>query len=443
MLSVLSGSSSFLNNFTNLQNSHRDFNLKGCVNEGEFMYWFKKLLLIGIAALVSLSLHADDPISELEESHTAFALSLYPTLDVPGGNLVFSPYSVASCLSMVYIGARGDTEAQMQKALHLFIDRKGIGKATAALTQTLMPKNNDPKSYQLYIGNALWVDQGTFLLADFRYAIEEQFKAKLGNLNFVQTALATNTINDWISQQTAGKIPNILNPNDLNQMTRLVLTNAVYFQGLWRQPFDPKATESGPFHPTPDTNVTVNMMKQIGSFPYYENDLMQAAALPFNGLSNSGDNLAFILLLPKSADNFDSMYQELSNSLGDWLSSLKSERVSLKMPKFTLSKRYDLNQPLAKLGMEDAFSSEANFMGIDGMRDLFLNKVIHQAYFVLDEQGVTAAAATAASMSVTALPPEKPPVTLIADHPFLFLIVDLKSQEMLFMGKVAQPGISQ
>lgn len=400
---------------------------------------FSSTLVLCLTLCASLAADLNSDLSLLSDNHTQFALSLYPALEEEDRNFVFSPYSISTCLSMVYLGARGETQTQMQSVLHLSVDRKNLGKAAYALNQSLLPKKDQETTYQLNMANALWVDQGTFLLTDFRYAIEEQFKSKLGKLNFSMTSNATATINDWISKQTMGKIPDLLKPDDLNELTRLVLTNAVYFQGAWSSPFNPKATQDAPFYPTPESNTTAEMMHQTLFAPYYENDLMQAVALPFVGTSNQGSHLAFLLMVPKSSDNFSNMFHEFSESYEEWVSLLSSKRIDLTLPKFAFSSRYDLNKPLQDLGMEDAFDSNANFTGIDGMRDLFLNKVVHQAFFACDEKGVVAAAATAASINVTSALPNEPPISLVVDHPFLFFIIDLKSHEMLFMGKVIHP----
>jgi serpin B len=372
--------------------------------------------------------------ADLTQDHTEFALSLYPTLDKEDQNLIFSPYSIATCLSMVYLGARGDTQAQMASALHLEVDRKNLGKAAYALHQSLLPKEN---SYQLNMANAIWVDKGAFLLADFRYAVEEQFKAKVGKIDFSVPESALSTINGWISKETQGKIPKLLDSADISPMTRLVLTNAVFFQGAWRFPFKAEATQEASFYCTPEESKTVDMMHQTLFAPYYENEMIQAIALPFNG-----GGIAFVVIMPKSSDNFLAMSHEFSASHNEWFSSLKSARIALSLPKFTLSNRFDLNKPLQELGMEDAFESSANFTGIDGMQDLFLSKVVHEAFFDLDEKGVTAAAATAAGINATAVPAQ-PPINMVVDHPFLFFIIDLKSQEMLFMGKMMDPGTNK
>ncbi len=403
------------------------------------MFRYLLALLLGAASPLCADINTD--VAQLTADHTQFAFSLYPSIDCEDTNLVFSPYSISNGLAMVYLGARGDTESQMQKALHLEIDRKKVAKTSFALNQSLTPLQNSNKAYKLHTANALWVDQSTFLLADFRYAIEKQFQAKLERINFSMPANATTTINDWISLQTEGKIPTLLNANDINELTDLVLTNAAYFEGEWTSPFNPKLTQDWPFHPTSETSINTQMMHQKMVLPFYENELIQAVCIPFVGTSTGGGNMGYVMLLPKSADNFTEMVGELPNEFTHWLSSMSQALVDLKLPKFTLNTRLNLQPPLEHLGMEDAFDSNANFIGIDGLRDLFLNKVIHQTFFTLDENGVTAAAATAATIGIKSALEKTPPVSFIADHPFLFFIVDLKSLEMLFMGKVVNPEI--
>lgn len=399
-----------------------------------FFYFF---IIFSIAFSKSLNADQSSDQKMLIEDHIEFAFSLYPTLENSEDNVVFSPYSIANCLSMVYLGARGETLTQMQSALHLTVDRKNLVKVATALNQSLLPQQNN---YKLNVANALWVDKKAFLLADFRYAIEGQLKSKLGMMNFAMPLEALTAINDWTSQETQGKILNILSPNDIDENTRLVLTNAVYFQGIWNSPFDVKQTHEAPFYPTPETNTKVKMMKQTLSTLYYENESTQAIALPFSGSSNSGSNLAFLILFPKHDVAFSKMFQELSTSYDEWLSSLKFERIDLSIPKFSFSNRCDLTKSLQDLGMEDAFNSNANFTGIDGMHDLFLNKIITSTFFAMNENGITASSATSATVNAASAAPQKPTVQLVIDHPFLFFIIDLKSHEMLFMGKVSKLG---
>jgi serpin B len=397
------------------------------------------MLTLLTTALLATAAPDMDSASELSQDHSQFAFSLYSAINTPEDNFVFSPFSISNCLSMVYLGARGETEAQMQKALHLTIDRKNIGKATEALNLSLQPVQDGHPSYTLKTANALFVDQETFLLSEFRYPIEKQFKAYFSKLNFSDPAQALLTINQWTSEQTEGKIPKILTPNDITAATRLVLTNAIYFQGNWKTLFNPKGTQDWPFHPTPESSLNVKMMDQTASLPYYENELLQAVALPFVGKSQGGGEIALCILLPKSAENLSVVENALPEKFKAWLKFLEPQKVALKLPKFALNTRLDLKPPLQSLGMEDPFDPSANFVGIDGLRDLFLNTAIHQAFFVVDENGVTAAAATAAGMNMTSALEKTPPVSLIVDHPFVFFLVDLKSYEVLFMGKVLAP----
>lgn len=399
------------------------------------------LLALSLTSSALLSATPTEELSQLTKDHTQFALAFYKTTNTTPGNFLFSPYSIATCLSMVYLGARGETQAQMEQVLRLETDRKNLAKTTASLADSLAPKTSEKNSYKLVNANSIWVDQGIFLLTDFRYAIDKQFKATLNKVNFTKKQEALSTINSWVDQQTAHKIPQILLPEDITELTRLVLLNAIYFEGNWTLPFNPAKTQDWPFHPSPDASIPTKMMQQTGMIPYYENELVQVSALPFQGKSLGEGHLAFLIILPKSAENFDMMQGELSNELNNWISSLSPARLDLKLPKFVQNTRLDLNTALEEMGMEDAFDSEANFTGIDGMRDLFLNKVVHQAYFSVDEQGVVATAATTATMGVTSAAPEKlASIPFYADHPFLYFIIDLKSQEILFMGNMTQPG---
>ncbi len=405
-----------------------------------------KYFLIALCALLpfsSLRAIDRDAISELVKDHTEFALALYPKLQVSAPNFALSPNNIATTLSMVAVGARGDTETELMRALHLSTNRKALAKSTYLLSESLFPKKTELGSYDLSIANALWVDRATFLLADFRYAIEQQMKGKLTLLNFAEPGNATASINSWTQDQTKGKIRELMSADSVNAMTRLVLTSAVYFQGAWRNPFDSKNTEMLPFFHTPDASSDAPMLKQTNLFPHFENDLVQMAALPFQGSSKGDGTIAYIMLLPKSAENFDAMLQELPSHFSEWLSGLKMQRLNLSMPKFKFTSRFQLNQALQNMGAENAFTTNANFSGIDGMRDLSLSSVFHETFLDLDENGITATAATAAVINVTSTAPTEAPIPFNANHPFFFFIVDLKSQEILFLGKYAQVSDTQ
>jgi serpin B len=398
--------------------------------------------LFPLLALLPLTAHSADSeqtpsesLEQLVDDHTSFAFSLYPELTASEGNSVFSPYSISTCLSMAYVGARSTTAQEMQQALKISFTPQEIALPSASLSEALLPINT--KGYQLNLANALWLDAKSYILASYRYTIEKQFGAKLANIAFNMPDQALCTINNWVADQTKGQIQNLLMQNDISTSTRLLLTNAAYFKGSFLRPFPPDATREACFYSTPQAQNSILMMEQTAQFLYTENELFQAVGLPFVGMSKGKGQLALLLCLPKSMQNFDTMAGLMPDALSEALADLQTEKVHIQLPKFTLSKRYALNGALQQLGMKNPFTTQANFSGIDGRLNLYINQVVHETFFALDEFGVVAAAATAASMNMTSTP--KPAEEFIADHPFLFFIIDLKSQEVLFMGKFSDP----
>lgn len=379
------------------------------------------------------------PVSQLIEGHARFGFALHLALETSHPDLVFSPYSAASCLAMAYLGARGETASEMGKSLHFSLERKLIPQTSFQLDQMLLPLGTTGISYELKPAQGLFIDQGVFLLTDFRYAIEKQFRAHLGRMDFSNSKQALITINDWVTARTSGTISALVTPSDLDKSTRLMLLSALYFKGTFVLPFAQEMTRATPFYPTSDTSVTVQMMEATETLPYSENSLIQMVALPFKGATQEGGKLALVIVLPKSSANLNAVARELENGFTEWLTALKPEKVNVKLPKFTQNNRLDLKLALEKLGMEEAFGNDANFQGIDGMRSLMLDHVIHETLISVDEQGILASAVTTAPMHLKNASPETPPTLFSADHPFLYFIVDLKSREVLFMGQLKNP----
>ena len=373
-----------------------------------------------LSLLLSFIITCNPP--ELAKDTAEFAAAVYQEIDA-ADNTVFSPYSLFSCLSMVFAGAADNTAWEMHKALQLSVSQKALPREYAKLRTTLA-------SEEFQIANALWADVDTVLLSDFSHTLKENYDAKFQALDFSKTAEAVSIINEWTANQTHGKIQKLLEDGDIDGLTRLVLTNAVYFKGDWKLPFSAALTAPQPFHVSADTVKEVPMMKNTAHFPYYENDQAQVLGLPFK----SGKT-ACLIILPKEGE-------ALSFSaplFKEWACSLVSERVAVSLPSFSIKSRFTLNDILENLGMKEAFTDKANFSGMDGMRDLYLSKVVHEALFILNETGVVAAAATAAPMNATGALEKKPPIAFNANRPFLFMIIDLKTQTPLFLGKLQDP----
>jgi len=309
---------------------------------------------------------------------------------------------------MTYEGARGNTATEMQSTLHFPKDETTRRSSFANIYNQI---NKKDKEYKLSTANALWAHKDYKFLEEYLTNIEKYYGGKTINLDFSQSEQARKIINDWVEDQTNNKIKNLIAPGVLNGLTRLVLTNAVYFKGTWLKPFDKKDTKEEDFKISENNVVRVSMMKLTGKeaeFKYMENDELQAIELPYDG-----EELSMIIFLPK---------KELDlTKISEWKNEMVKRRVDVYLPKFTFETKYSLPETLKELGMIDAFS-DADFSGMDGTRNLFISDVIHQAFVEVNEEGTEAAAATAVVMYESAIMKEELIPVFKADHPFAFII---------------------
>jgi len=378
-------------------------------------------------------------VPALVGGNTAFALNLYQALKGRPGNLFFSPYSISQALAMTYAGARGETEQQMAQALYFNLPQAGLHPSFQSLDQDLARRgqgaqDQDAQGFRLNVANALWGQQGYQFLPAFLDLLSQSYGAGLQFVDYINAAeQARTTINDWVSQQTEGKIKDLIPAGELDSLTRLVLTNAIYFNAAWATPFDERATQDGVFTRLDGSQVQVPMMKQTGSLGYAGGSGYQAVELPYDGYE-----LSMVILLPaqgKFAAFEDSLDAARTEAI---LKELAPGQVALTMPRFKFDSQFSLKDALSEMGMPLAFTSDADFSGMTGNRELFISAVLHKAYVSVDEAGTEAAAATAVEMSLTSAPAS--PVEVTVDRPFLFLIRDLKTGTLLFLGRVVDPG---
>jgi serpin B len=258
---------------------------------------------------------------------------------------------------------------------------------------------------------------------------------KTTKLDFSNAQEAADQINAWIEEQTNEKIKDMLQSSDIHPLTKMILCNAIYFKGDWKYQFDQDQTIEEQFYNTPDSSISVPMMSlndEKITFNYTEDDDVQILELPYKG-----ENLSMILLLPKE-NNVSSLENQLSwSKIDEWLQSMSEQSVNIKIPKFTFETEYSLKETLQSMGMQDPFSMDADFSGIDGRKDLFIDKVLHNAFIQVDETGTEAAAATTVHIALTSIPPSN--IEFHADHPFLFLIQQTQTGNILFLGKVTHP----
>lgn len=381
----------------------------------------------------------ESDLTTLAGGNSAFAFDLYQALKEEDGNLFYSPYSISLALAMTYAGARGETEQQMADTLHFILSQDRLHPAFNSLDIELGQRGEgaegkDGEGFRLNIVNAIWGQEGYEFLSEFLDVLAENYGAGLRPLDFAGAPEESRiTINDWVSDQTEGRIEDLIPQGLINALTRLVLTNAIYFNAAWQYPFEEDATGDGTFHVLGGGEVTVPMMRQTESFSYAEGDGYQAVELPYDGRE-----LSMVILLPE-AGQFNDFEDSLDvRQVEAIVKDLESGRVALTMPKFEFESSFGLKESLAAMGMPVAFSGGADFSGMTGNRDLFIADVVHKAFVSVDEAGTEAAAATAVIMQLTAMPEE--PVEVTIDRPFIFLIRDIETGAILFVGRVANPG---
>jgi serpin B len=375
----------------------------------------------------------------LVEGNSAFAFDLYQALKVKDGNLFYSPYSISLALAMTYAGARGETAEQMAETLQFMLDQDSLHPAFNWLDAELAGRGEgaqgkDGEGFRLNIVNAIWGQKDYSFLPSFLDVLAENYGAGLRILDFInETEKSRVTINDWVSDQTEGRIKDLIPQGAIDALTRLVLTNAIYFNAAWAYPFDEKATVNGPFYLLDGGQVSVPMMKQTESFGYTDGEGYQAVELTYDG-----DELSMVILLPEDGQ-FQAFEDQLqSQEVGDIISSLQPAQVALTMPKFEFDSEFSLKDTLTEMGMPVAFSGEADFSGMTGNLGLAISDVLHKAFVSVDEAGTEAAAATAVIVGETAAPGQQVEVTV--DRPFIFLIRDIETGAILFLGRVLNPG---
>ncbi len=348
----------------------------------------------------------------------------------PAANLFFSPYSVGAALSMAREGAAGATRAEIDRLLGWSDGSEKFIRLSRDLPEQ--------REVQFEIGNSIWPQAGLRLKPAFTEAMERDFHASSATLDYRKTpAFAARTINAWVEEKTQGRIAELLSPDALSELTRLVLVNTIYFRGDWQLQFKRERTQLQPFYPAPERPVETRLMNQTGFFGYAENADWQLLRMDYANL-----RFAMLVLLPRPGVVITEVEKQLSDAnLAAWLKQLEPRRVDVTLPAFESEYRAQLSEHLQRLGCRLPFDpAHADFSGLTGDEPLFIDKVIHQANVSVDEQGTVAAAATAVTIVRSAMPPQEPPVEFRADRPFIYLIVDTETAAVLFAGRLVNPS---
>lgn len=382
-------------------------------------------------------------LNKLASGNNTFAFDLYQGLALEAGNLFFSPYSISLALAMTYAGASGETENQMADTLRFHLSQDMLHATFNVLDMELASRGEgargkDGEGFRLNIANAVWGQQGYEFLETFLDVLAENYGAGLKPVDFAGAPEESRLIvNDWVAERTEDRIKDLIRPGVIDEFTRMVLTNAIYFNAAWSHPFAKHRTTPRSFHLLDGSSVEVPMMSTGAGFGYAKGDGYQSVDLPY-----ASHELSMTIMLPdlgRFGEFEDSLDAALASRI---IEALGRRTVNLDMPRFEFDSQFQLAETLKAMGMPDAFDSSASdFSGMDGksclagdQACLYIGDIIHKAFVSVDEEGTEAAAATAVEMAAASA--SLPTISVTIDRPFIFLIRDRATNTILFVGRV-------
>lgn len=396
----------------------------------------KRFILVAAVSVAGMCwnagrISAQEPSNSIVAATNRFALDLYARYREHEGNIFYSPYSIVSALAMAYEGAVGETAQEMETVLYLPQDAKERRDSFLEIDRRL---NTDNEACQLSVANALWTRGDMPLRDDYVKVVEQYYGGKAQSLDFGdQPEVSRLTINNWVAQRTNDRIKDLLPPGSIKPLTSLVLTNAVYFKGSWLEAFSRDRTRPGDFRVSPEKTIQVPMMQKTDRYRYAETEAWQVLELPYQG-----DGLAMLVLLPKGDDPAVLEKTLTVDKLEEWKKLLNYEEVEVSLPRFRFGAKYDLGEDLKSMGMPSAFTfGPADFSGMSE-KEFRIDMVVHQALVEVNEEGTEAAAATGVVMLARSAP--SIPKAFQADHPFLFIIEDRGTGQVIFIGRVSDPA---
>lgn len=392
----------------------------------------------------------DAPTDLAVQSNNTLAVELYQRLakeDADGGNLFFSPASISGALMLTYEGSRGQTQGEFEKILSLPEgDRTATHKGYAGM---LNRYGDGIEAYELSVSNAVWTEQTLPLRNEFVDTLKQHYEAGFESVDFKSDfENQRKRINGWVEKRTKERIKDLLPANALNEMTRLVLVNAIYFKGKWALDFEEHATKDEPFYllsneaEAKGKSVKTPLMRQGGErFNHGDFDGYDALQMKYKGR-----DLSMLVLLPDERGGLPALEAKLSTEMiALTVEKMESKRVNLRLPKWEMTLEYDLIPTMKAMGLNSAFAADtADFTGMSDSAEaelLYISAIRHKAFIAVDEAGTEAAAATAVLLKEesAAFNPDRP-IDFRADHPFIYFIQDDRTGAILFMGRVTDPS---
>jgi serine protease inhibitor len=337
----------------------------------------------------------------------------------PANNVLLAPGSLTHCLAMALNGAAGATRTTLTRALHLDdLSEEELNHSCRNLRQTTATSSR----LEVQQAAAVWGPPGTAFHPGFVHRLQEFYDShprSLGN-----GPDAADAVNSWVRTQTRGRIPTLINPEDLLGPVSCLLTTAMYFKGEWAARFDPRNTQTGPFLRPDGHSVEVHMMSRTGPYPYLQTEQFQAVALDYVG----GDMAMYIVLPAPGTTTTQATWPQA-------LADFQIADVAVTLPRFTVTSQLDLVQTLAWLGLEEVFRPGADFSRI-GNAETFISSVKHATRIDVNEEGAEAAGSTAVALGRSLTPT----LTMVVDHPFQLAIVDRRNGLFHFLGRISDPA---
>ncbi|MCB2195912.1 MAG: serpin family protein [Bacteroidetes bacterium] len=389
-----------------------------------------KNIIAFLLILVSFYTNGQSNINIIE-SNNRFAFDVYNQLNEPGTNLIFSPASITSAVAMTTIGANGNTYDEISSTFYFTKDRIKLGER---YLNTFGARNLKSKGIKLYNANSLWIEQTLDLNKSFTDENIKYFNSSLHNTDFLNNPEESrNEINNWVAKNTNNRIKDLLKPSVIDESTRLVLVNALYFKGAWSESFNKSQNTEDQFQTGKRDFVTTTFMNKIVSVWYYSDKCIEVIDIPYEDQEYS-----LMIVIPKSYKKLKRVEKLINYDFYTYYTKQKEMKtVDLSVPKFSIESEFDLNGKLQKLGMKEAFTGNADFSGITKQEKLYISKVIHKANISVDEDGTEAAAATAVTMRKTSISHFSEKVKV--DKPFIFILRNNANNLIYFMGKITNP----
>ena len=384
---------------------------------------------------------SSDQVGSLVAGNCAFAVDFFRQdyQAHPGENLFVSPMSISVALAMTYAGARGSTEAEMAEVLHFPFGQDVVHPAFDRLLLDLDGEARDTKvldpESDWSLADSIWVKPDFQPLPSFLDLLARYYDTGLYLADFDHPTDAVGAINQWISDQTRGRIQDAMSPGDVTDLTKMVLVNTIYFKGTWANPFRSGDTWERDFHLEGGQTVSVETMAQYSvRLPYKDDGNVVVVAFPYKG-----GGFSFVAAMPKNQSVSSFISGLTSTSLQDLSSGLQYRDMQVFLPKIHMESNVHIKDILRALGMRLAFSA-ADFSGMATTIPLHIEDVLHQTFLDLDENGTEAAGSTEVIIGADAgVPPPQPDLIVRFDHPFLFFIRDEQHHAVLFLGAYLHP----